>query len=590
MNTNVRYAVLAVLTIVILLALALTTSSPLLYSLEKDTFPSPFHENVEVLKQQSLNSTTDIVPQIQDFIDFPGPVSLNIRIHDIEQARRDLERFEKSRGSLKNLIVRLDMNESEIQEIEKNTALQKAILESLLNTSVSLDSMQLMEIQYHDQNNPDMLTTVRLQGNELRKKVRGLNERYRNATEKVVEVGTKFGLDVTETKESQNQVEQIIQEIEQPKTTALLLVDTSLIPGEDRVSLFLRPDTGKYRDIIEYMGISLTLRGNTTLRAEGKPIILYIDDQPVSTIVTDTFGYYNVKLPIERIRAGSHTIYARSPTSRSVNRTLTVIPVDSVTNLTLSKPDQKGNVNCTGYVMANYPVRSASVQIIWDQTHVIVTKTDANGQFMREIQLPPGRHTIIADFSGDGYPINPSESEPRVVDISLIRGLEPDYGYVWPVISVIGIFLLFLGAAAFYLWRMAKGKTPLSGTSRDADFPADMDSELPQTSDSMESGKETLIAYFTRMLREQGLSAASRMVYEQFAVRIAHDLRIKRHKTLTAREMSRNCRGKPYCGAFAIFISAYERIRYGGQVSEKDQAVFETTMHSTDDLMGGENH
>ncbi len=599
MNTKVRYAILAILIISILLALTLTTSNPLIYSLGTDTFPSAFHENREVLKQQSQNSTTDIVPEIQDFIDFSGPVSLNIRIHDIEQASRDLERFGKSRGSIKNLIVRLDMNESEIQKIEENTALQKEILESLLNTSASLDSLQLMEIQYNSQNNQDMLTTVRLKGDELRRKVRGLKERYANATENIVAASAKLGLDTTKNNESQSNVEQIVQDIEQPKTTSFLPVDTSLTPGEDRVSLFLKPESGKYLDIIEYMGISLTLRGNTTLRAENKPIILYIDDQPVSTTTTDKFGYYNVKLPIERINAGTHTLYARSPTSRSVNRILTVIPVDSVTNLTISKPDQNGNVNCSGMVMANHPVRSATIQISWDKTHVIVTKTDAHGQFFRQIQLPVGKHTVIAGFSGDGYPVNPSESEPRIVDVSLIPGIEPDYGLIGLIISIIVIILLFLGVAVFYLRRMTRKKIPEPGTPRHAepDLPGtdnnfslyEPENKKPDD-DTWEPAKETLVEYYTRLLKEQGLSNASRKVYEQLTVRIARDFHIKRYKTLTAREISRNCRGKPYCGAFARFISIYERIRYGGNVSVKDQAVFETAMNSTDDLMGGENH
>jgi hypothetical protein len=110
MNANIRYAILAALVIAILASLVLTTSSPLLYTLEEDTFPSPFHQNVDVHKQQSLNTTTDVIPEIQDFIDFSGPVSLSIRVHDIEQARRDMERFRNSHGTLKNLIVKLDMN------------------------------------------------------------------------------------------------------------------------------------------------------------------------------------------------------------------------------------------------------------------------------------------------------------------------------------------------------------------------------------------------------------------------------------------------------------------------------------------------
>jgi hypothetical protein len=605
MNTKVRYLVLAVLTISILLSLVLTVPAPLLYTLEKDNFPSLFHENVEIYKQQSINSTTDIAPELQDFIDFTGPVSLNIRIHDIEQARRDLERFESSRGSVKNLIVKLDMNESEIRKIEQNTALQKEILDSLLNTSATLDSLQLLEIQYNEQNNADMLTTVRLQGDEIRKRVRGLSGRYHNATEKVVDAASKLRLNVTTNLESQRQVDQIIQQIERPQTANILPVNTTLIPGEERISLFLNPDKGKYRDIIEYMGISLTLSGNTTLRAEGKPIIIYIDDEPVSTAVTDKFGYYNAKVPIERIRAGNRTVYSRSPTSRSVNRILTVIPVDSTTSLTVSKPDADGNVNCSGTVMANYPVRSAPVQISWDKTHVLVTKTDVRGRFMREIQLPPGRHTLIARFSDENYPINPSESAPQVVDYSLIQGPEVDYWFIGLVIFIIAVFLLFIGFAAYYLRRMTQIKIPEAGISQEAGVPDGMDSaplvagsEMQAilsdagagTGESMDFGKETFVAYYTRLLRTRGVITASWRVYQHLAGHIARDLNIKRHRTLTAREMSRTCRSRPYCGPFARFISAYERIRYGGPVSAKDQTVLETALHSTDEKMGGEDH
>lgn len=106
----------------------------------------------------------------------------------------------------------------------------------------------------------------------------------------------------------------------------------------------------------------------------------------------------------------------------------------------------------------------------------------------------------------------------------------------------------------------------------------------------MESREEALIAYYTRILKEQGLSAASRIAYQHLSGRIAQDLHIKRHTSLTAREMSRNCKRRSYCGAFDRFVSAYERIRYGGQVSVKEQAVLETALSITDDQIRGEQH
>ena len=603
MNVKIRYAVFFLLVIAILAALVLTIPAPLLYSLEEDSFPSPFHKNTDVLKLQATNSTDDIVPEIQEFVDFTGPLSLSIRVHDIEQARRDFERFQNSHGSLKNLIVKLDMNESEIQELERNTAMQKEILDSLLNTTISLDELQVMEIQYHSENNQDMLTTIRLRGEELRKKVRGMGARYRNATERVADSGRKLGINTTKNQESQVVVDQIIEQIENPEAETLLRVDTSLVPGDDRISLFLRPETGKYREVIEYMGISLSLQGNVTRREGGKQIILYMDDVPFSTISTDSFGYYNTKIPLERISSGTHMVYSRSPTSRSVNRTLTVEQVPSATNLSVSRTNKTTTVNCSGAVMANYPVRSASVELVWDETHVLVTKTDSRGWFMKEIDLPPGRHTILARFNGAGYPIDPSASDLQVIEISLIpkTGDELELWDILLVIFAIVIVAGFVKAALYYIQRMTRkiearaektdGILVNSGVSASAeDLGGDLPAQPADTSELMDPDNETLISYYTRLLQEKGLKAASWRVYQQLAARVARDQEIRRHRTLTAREISRGCKGKPYCRPFARFIAVYERIRYGGIVSVRDQTVFETALHTTDEQMEGDGH
>jgi len=600
MKKRACFAILALMIAGILIALALTHTNPLLYSLDKDNFASRFHENAEALRQQSLNSTTDIDPELQDFIDFTGPVSLNIRIHDIDQARRELERFGKSHQSIKNLVIKLDMSESEIQELERDTALQKQILESLFNTSVSLDTLQAMEVQYHEQNNEDMLTTIRLQGDELRKKVQGMSGKYRNATESVIKNGKKLGLNVTKAEESQKYVDAIIKEIEQPQASRQIAVDTKLIPGEDRISLFLRPDSGRYRDIIEYQGISLTLKGNNTVRAAGIPITIYSEEIPLVQTTTDVFGYYNVKVPIERALIGPNIIYARSPTSRSVNRTLTAIPVDSVTTLQVSRPDSDGNVICNGSVLANVPVRSASVQLELDATQVLVTKTDAKGLYKKTIQLPPGSHTIVARFTGDDYPIYPSESDPVRVDISLIPGVDMDYRLITLVIVGIVILLLFLGAGLFYYRRISRQKTHILDYVRKSIFRTTPDPDPAGTdetardegiqSDIPAYNDETIIMYYKRILSEHGLSAASRVVYQQLAGRVARDLRIRKHQALTPREMARTCKGKAYCGTFARFTAAYERVRYGRQHAEKDRTVFETAAELTDEQTGGENH
>ena len=593
MNTLARYGIPAFLVIAILFTLVHVISTPQIYSAKNDTFSTLFHDNVDVLKSQPQNSTTDIDPLLQDFIDNPGSISLEIQINDAADAQRDLESFEKSRISLTNLVVKLNMNQSDIQELEDDTVQQKRILDTLLNTSITLNSLQALEIQYRDENNNDMLTTVRLQGDALRKQIQGLDQRYRNSTEKISSIATKFNLDDTKNKASQATVSQIVSTIARPEPATRIPVNTLLTPGDKRISLYLIPPTGKYRDVIACMGLSLTLKGNTTIRANGQPITIYLDDTPLSNTTTDMFGYYNIRLPIGRIAAGSHTVYARAPDVRSINQTLTVIRVDSVTNLSVSRPDGEGNVNCTGFVLANYAVPSASVQITVDNTSVTVTKTNAEGEFMRTIPLSPGTHTLIADFDGDGYPLNPSESDPITVEIALIKGVNIDYGYIALIISGTGILLASLGAAVWYLRRMGLRRLPSPGMQQENRLPSGSD-DLGRREDTAEDAadqeQETLIAYYTRLLKEEGLSAASRGVYQQLAERVARDLNIRRYKALTAREISRKCREKPYCRAFARFISVYERIRYGGQISVKDQSQFETAIDATEEQMGSDDY
>ena len=595
MRADARYAVLLVLGLCVIAALAFSSSGPLIYSLEKDVFSSRFHDNTDVLKIQSLNSTTDVLPLMQDLLDFTGPIVINIRIQDIEQARRDLELFAKRHGSFDNLIIRLDMSESEMEEFSKSNSLQQQLLMELLNSSVSLDSLKTLEIQYRDTNRPDMLMSIQYQGDAIRKKVRELYVQYQKETEKVVEISTKYGLDVTSEEESLQEFEQYIREID--ATEKNQAVFDFPIRRSAQLSFLMHPDTGRYGDSIECFGYYFSLYGFRVQGAPGKQVTVYIDNAPVSTVMTDAIGSYTVNVPVDKITAGAHTLHAESGTTQSDVRTLTITPVDSTTTLSVTKANSKSEVTCTGSVIANRPVRSAPVQLVWDQTYVVETTTSTNGEFKTTIRLPDGTHTVVARFSAEGYPINPSESEPQVVDISILRiitPIMPDLHWEVLFLMVAGIFFLFVGGAWYYLRRMP-GKKPFGdwishklGRSEvmlpDRGPP---DQELPEQGRPADTpagetpAPESLIERYTRILQEEGLSAAARSAYQQFAMHIARELQISRYRSLTPREVSRSCTKKPYCGPFSVFVTIYEQVRYGGFRSLKTRAEFETAMHTT---------
>ncbi|NMB78254.1 MAG: hypothetical protein GYA23_04090 [Methanomicrobiales archaeon] len=705
MNKKARYAVFAVLTIAVILTLVLSFSTPLLYSLQNDPSShsskfhdnlekSRYHDNLDALKKQAINSSLDIDPELQELIDIIGPVSLTLEIHDIDEARRYLEMFGERRASIKNLIVKLDMEDSEIQELEKNTALQKQILEALLETTISLDELQSMEIQYYSESTQEMRTAFRMRGNELRKRVQNLNLRYRNATENVATVGSRLGLDVSKNKESADRVDQIVQVIEQPlardtpvpsptpavsprpgvtpatdknagsgngtvspapsqtqkpgtttprspvptPTPSPAVPGTTSIPptiaptvtppaqptpdpetegatgqssgpgpspepgtagvtnpaqpGEEgkSLSLAVMPETGEYGRTIEYSGISLTPAGSTTPRSENNPVVLYIDGKPVSTTATDRYGFYTMQVPVEHLTAGTHSVYTRSPTSRSEARPLMISPAPSSLYLSASNPDPEGTVFFEGYLDASDgPVARAPVNVDSGQARLFTVTTDDDGYFRQKVRLSPGRHTVIARFTGEGFPISPSESDPVIIDIPLFSGLDSQTRPVWFAIllAFMGVMLV-AGVSLFLRGRTRDATTAPSsrgdpaGSSRPgvAEVP---DSYRQQWTRTSGDDVSDLVALYARMLREQGLRAASWGVYQQLAKRIANDLNIRQYRTLTAREISRSCGKQPYSAAFTRFVAIYERVRYGGKESVKDRDIFETAMASADE-------
>jgi hypothetical protein len=609
MRADAKYALIAALALGVLLALGLSLSGPLLYTLEKDTFPSRFHDNTGVLKMQALNSTTDVLPLMRDLLGYSGPVVVSIRSHDIAQARRDLELFAKSRISLNNLIVKLDMSGSEMQEFSNSKELQQQLLTELLNSSVSLDALENLEIRYRDQNNPDMLVSVQYEGDALRKKVQELYNQYQVETGKATAISTKFGLDTSKEETGLVDFEQYVKEIDRNRNQqdALNRIIEFPIRRSARLSFLMSPDNGVYGDRIECFGYYFSLYGYRVEGVPGKEVTVFLDNAPVSSTITDELGSYNVIIPIERIPAVPHSLYAQSGTTLSDIQTLTVQSVGSTTTLSVTRPDNKGDVTCTGSVTANRPVRSAPVQLVWDTTHITETSTDAQGQFKATLRFPEGRHTVVARFSGEGFPITPSESMPQVVEVSILRIIPADMQIIpadntWGILlAVAGTILLFIGIAGYYLKRepgrrtfglLMRAEPSSPGTPATDLLPPDVEPGADEpgqpSAGTSPPPDESVLARYARILKAEGLSAAAWVVYRQFAGRVANELFIPKHTALTPRELSHSCTKRPFCRAFSSFVSTYERIRYGGQRSVAMQEEFETRIHATQsELEGG---
>ncbi len=357
-----------------------------------------------------------------------------------------------------------------------------------------------------------------------------------------------------------------------------------------------------YGDTIRLFGYYFSLYGYHVSSIPGKNVTLYIDNTTAGTVTTDDIGSYSLSYFVGKVTAGTHVIHAESGLTQSDDRSLAILPVDSVTTLAVKQSARPGEVICTGTVMANLPVRNASVDLVWDTTHVSRTLTNAQGAFTSSLSLPAGWHTVQARFTGVGFPINASESDIQSIVAS---PLPFDLSALLPV-AAIGLFCLFIAGAVYYL-RRRPGGSPFAGIREAlARTPAGSRQETGAENDGKGTGADSssgtpvpaqgtvpdmpLSQVYAGLLRSAGLGEASHAVYSELAGRIAHDLHISRHRVLTPREMSRSCRERPYCGPFARLVSVYERIRYGGHRSDPVREEFESTMQTTGSELGGELH
>ena len=420
MRADARYAILVVLVIGVLLALGLSFSGPLLYTLEKDVFPSRFHDNPDVLKAQVLNSTTDILPLMQDLLDYTGPIVLNINLKDMDQVRRDLELFAKYHKNLDNLIIRLDMSESEINDFSKSSERQRALLAELMNVSISLDELKQLEIQYRDENNPNMLISVILQQEAIRQKLKEIYGQYETATEKIEAISKKYNLDMTNVEESRTEFKKIVEE--NTKTAPIIESQQLRVPT---LSLLIKPDTGKYLDVIDLSAFY----SSNAIQKNSHPITIFIDNNPIIQASTDAGGVYHNSYVIEKIPAGTHQVNATSGSTASESRTLNITVVPSSTSIILKPVSNKPEIRVSGTVVANKPVRFAPVDIVVDSRTSLQLTTDKNGLYQTQIGFSPGTHWIDARFDNTSYPVFSSissayeivASQDKILSIKLIN-------------------------------------------------------------------------------------------------------------------------------------------------------------------------
>lgn len=555
--------VAAAATVVILLALHAT--SPLLYSAQDDAV-TPFHTNTRVLTEISPENAASLLPLMGDLLDQHGSLTLNVRLEDYDIAARDLREFIEMGGHLDNLVITLDMSESEIEEWRRLNQDDLSILSELVNSTTALSELRSLEIRYRSEGNSAELYSVTIQGRALKQKLQQLYQDYKANEDPMVRISDKYNLNTTRYEESVADFAAIVDQF----TAEQAAREQEFLPSGPDLTLAVSPDHGVYHDTLVMSGV---LKGSSLLSQEVRIVIGGEDTRSVPVQPDGTFRYGYL---IDRIRAGNHTAFAQSGTTTF--STPVLFRVDELpTTLTLA-PVQNGNrVTVSGTLLAggHIPVTGAPVSIRLDEggtgrTETIGTGDD--GRYSAVIALSPGTTRLRAAFSGEGYPLLPSESEEFTFQVSPgITGTDVGTGSFLVAALIIAAFI---GAAVWYLRRKVWPASPPAEEYPAADHPATPPQDAgPEVSreEPVILTREQVIASYREAVGEDAREAVRKLFLHLLAL-CQERIPLRSPRSLTPRELCRQTRGRSFFDAVRSFILGYEPVRYGGMVPDTERA------------------
>ena len=605
MKDLASYGSVGVVILVAILGIALVAPFPVLYAPENITYPRAGHINVEVLKENAFSSEATLSPVMQDLLDYSGPVVLSIRTDNFDEARQDLLEYTRRQGDLRHLIVNLDMNGTEIEDFLGSQERQSEILEDLANTTSAFNDLSSLDVKYREEGGTGGLVSISYQGESLRNRIHAIRERYMVESRTVTSIGAHYNLENSTYEDSLVELKGIVDKVDRVQGERDQEV-ASLTPYEqESLTLVLNPDSGRYRDVVQVFG---SLSG---ISRAYKPVTITLDSRPITNLMTDGRGAFSTTYTLEVVPAGNHTLGAKSTNLTAIPRILTVEPVDSIINLTVQAVANSSRVTCSGYLLANRPMRYAPVEITWEGHEPFTATTDGSGFYRTVFQLPAGTHRLAARFENGSYPVNGSVSatydvtstgetipsirksgEARWANGTLVNPGEPQENVGNPVAGTIAhilpVALVVLMATVAAFWYLRRGR-------RREDRPAPHAEGLPNPSLDLFLEvpppvlPETLGALYLRSLRELGLSTAAHLVYSRLASSIGTHTGIRNPALLTAREMAGACTHQPYGKIFEAFVRCYERIRYAGQKSDRARRGFENSMEKTGAAVEGDS-
>lgn len=559
MNCQVKrhlfYLVYATLCLLVAGLLIGNGLQPLLYPAEKSVRETRYHMNIDDLRKQAFNSSTDLLPLMQELLDYSGTIAVTLRKSDIESASSDLARYTSRYHDLQNLIIRLDMNESEIARFSQDAGQQKDMLSQFVTTSESLQSLEKLEIQYQDEGNPESVTKVRLQGKALKNRIQTLQNQYADITDSLSSRGKTLGVNTEPVMQSRVEFDKLtgmVAERQNERDRYTRFADT----GSPFVSFLAVPNNVTFQDRVDVYGFIAGSQGRSF------PVVITLDNEPFLEVIPDEIGEFRSTVQIHNISAGEHILTARWGIVVSDPSHLVVKPLEATLGLQVLPVKGLSAVNMTGTLTARDQAPEVPVSILVQDQVFDTVMTSAAGTYLVTVPLSEGRYDVFTRFDDPSYPLLPSESQHYIVESDGTRitsVTSSKAGPIPPWILVLPGILLFT-IPIWYFWR--KGIVQRSVSQVEDSF------KLKDVREQWVGGSAV-----DGMIDSDSIPAAEypsgpeelpRKIYLEMLSFLSSHQVFEISPVMTPREIARALPEEVCKARFTRFIGWYERIRYGG--------------------------
>ena len=392
MRPRASHAILVTAALVALIVLAAHATNPVLYAAEN--ISTAAHADPSTIERRSPGDAAAVIPLMDELLSQTGTLTFTIKVKDYESAERDLARYSELSGQFSNLVVKLDLSETDIGEFQRKTRENQEMLAALLDDSQRFDELQRLELEIEGDEGQRM--AIAYEGEALRQKMQKTFSTYASREGAVSGIAERYNINATPYRESIENFAEIVEAAGEWNVG---------YEGWSPLWITIAPDEGYYGDEVWIAG------SYADAALPGTPVEIYFDSRLAGVTTLDDEGWYAYPYQVGQILAGPHLVYATTGGIFSEVRTFEALPQNTSLTLALAEVNQTA-VACTGTLRTegSRAVRDAPIILRVDTTTLLTTATNETGVYRKEITLPAGEHTIQAEFHGADFPLNPSES------------------------------------------------------------------------------------------------------------------------------------------------------------------------------------